>query len=66
MKSLNMNDYVTVVKDTDGYFVAEMWFNKRNGSHFMYDRGEVRYATKAEALDIALYWADMEGLEYRD
>lgn len=59
-------DYVTVIQDGDTYFVAEMWFDKRSGDHFLYDRGELRYGTKAEALEVALDWADIEGLAYRD
>lgn len=64
MKSLNMNDYVTISKDAEGYFVEERWFNKRTGDHVLYDRGISRYENFIDALDEALEWAEHEDLEY--
>jgi hypothetical protein len=57
-------DYVTISQDSDGFFVQELWFNKRTGEHTVYDQGTNRYANFIDALMEALEWAEAEELDY--
>ena len=57
-------DYVTISRDAEGFFVQELWFNKRTGKHIVYDQGISRYENFIEALMEALEWAEAEELDY--
>jgi len=57
-------DYVTISRDSEGFFVQELWFNKRTGGHVVYDQGTNRYENFIDALMEALEWAEAEELDY--
>ena len=57
-------DYVTISRDAEGFFVQELWFHKRTGKHILYDQGTTRYENFIDALMEALEWAEAEELDY--
>ena len=61
---MNKEDYVTINRDAKGFFVEELWFNKRTGEHRVYDRGTNRYENSIDAIAEALEWAEAEELDY--
>jgi hypothetical protein len=48
-----------------GYFAVEYWWNP-DGFWEPWQTGIGRYSTKEEAIAEARYWAETEGIEFRE